>query len=341
MLLENRKNYSSQEEQRDKSGKSCGMYRYKVFGLHITSDILLPELVTEVDNSEPPEVIISVGKVPAGITNAIEKTEIYQVVKNQFLFQVPGVGRYYVTNGNCIVVEPAEQAKESSVRLFLLGTAFGSLLMQRGILPIHGSAVVINRCCVIFTGVSGAGKSTLLAAFRKRGYSFLTDDVAAVTVDADGVARVHSAYPQQKLWRDSAETMGVDTASLTPFYRAINKDKFAVPVHKGFWQSPAPLVAVYELGKEKCRDVTLRPLSGVDKLEVLMSHTYRPWLIDGLGLKGAHFKQCVAVAGQVAVSRLIRPEGVFSLGEQVRLVQQDMARLLADMVRHGDMKGGF
>lgn len=330
MLLENRKNHSSHEEQLDKSGKSFRRYRYKVFGLHIASDILLPELLTAVDTPEPPEVVISFGKVPADITGAIEKTKSYQTAKNQFLFQVPGVGRYYVTNGNCVIVEPAEQAKEHSVRLFLLGTAFGSLLMQRGILPIHGSAVIANGHCVIFTGVSGAGKSTLLAALRERGYSFLTDDVAAVAVDADGVAWVHSAYPQQKLWRDSAETMGVDTASLTPFYSGNNKDKFAVPVHKGFWQSPAPLVAVYELGAERCRDVTVRPLSGVDKLAVLMSHTYRPWLIDGLGLKAAHFKQCAAVARQVAVSRLTRPEGVFSLEEQVRLVQQDLARLLAD-----------
>ena len=323
------KNYLPYEEQHGKLAKSCGRYRYKVYGLHIASDILLPELLSEVDTSGAPEVSISIGTVPAGITDAVEKTGSYQVSENHFILSVPGVGRYYVTNGNCIVVDPAKQAKEDSVRLYLLGTAFGSLLMQRGILPIHGSAVVIRGYCVIFTGVSGAGKSTLLAAFRERGYSFLTDDVSAVTVDVDGTAWVHSAYPQQKMWRDTAGTMGVDTTSLTPLYRGNNNDKFAVAVHKGFCQSPAPLVAVYEIEAEKCRDVTLRPLSGVDKLAVLLSHTYRPWLIDGLGLKAMHFKQCVAVAGHVAVSRLTRPEGVFSVEEQVRLVQHDLARLFA------------
>ncbi|GBF33823.1 serine kinase of the HPr protein [Desulfocucumis palustris] len=329
MPLENQKNYYSHECRHNESGKSLGRYRYKVFGLHVASDILLPELLMAVNTHEPPEAIISIGGVPAGIADAIEKTESYQVSKNHFLFKVSGVGCYYVTNGNRIVVEPAEQAEEISVRLFLLGTAFGSLLMQRGMLPIHGSAVVSNSCCVVFTGVSGAGKSTLLAAFRERGYSFLTDDVAAVSVDADGVARGLSAYPQQKLWRDSADTIGIDTASLTPFYSRLNRDKFAVPVHKGFWQSSAPLVAIYEIGAEMCRNVTLKPLSGMDKLAVLISHTYRPWLIDGLGLKAAHLKLCVAIARQVAVSRLTRPEGVFSLEEQVHVVQQDMTRLFA------------
>jgi len=329
MLLEYRKEHCCHEVNITNQKRSPKRYHYQVYGLYIVSDILLPELMTAIDMPYTPEVSIRLGTVPVEISGTIETTKSYQASKNQFLFQVPGVARYYVTNGNCIVVEPDEQAEETSLRLFLLGTAFGSLLMQRGILPIHGSAVVINGCCVIFTGVSGAGKSTLLAAFRKQGYSFLTDDVAAVTVGEEGIARVQSAYPQQKLWRDSAETIGLNIVTLTPFYRGISKDKYAVPVHKGFWHKPAPLVAVYELGAERCRDVTFRPLSGVDKLAVLLSHTYRPWLINGLGLKAEHFKQCVAVAGQVAVSRLIRPEGVFCLEEQVRLVQQDMSRLLA------------
>ena len=330
MLLENRKNYfnNDKNQNQDKSVKSSNRYRYKVFGLHIESNILLPELLNALDTFDTPEVSIRFGKVPISITGAIERTKIYQVTKNQFLFQVPRVGSYYVTDGNSIVVEPAEQSEERFVRLFLLGTAFGSLLMQRGILPIHGSAVVINGNCLIITGVSGAGKSTLLAAFRKQGYSFLTDDVAAVTVDTDGVVWVHSAYPQQKLWRDSAEVMGVDTTSLSPVI--IDIDKFAVPVHNGFWQSPVPLVAVYELEAKKCRDVTVKPLAGMDKLAVLMSHTYRPWLIEGLGLKAEHFKQCISVANKVAVACLTRPEGVFSLEEQVRLVRQDLTRCLAD-----------
>ena len=313
-----------------KSVKSCCRYRYKVFGLNVDSDILLPELLTAFDNCNQLEVSIRLGKVPTSIINPIKKNEIYQVARNHFLLQVTGVGRYYVTNGNSILVEPAEQAEERFVRLFLLGTVFSTLLMQRGIIPIHGSAVVIDGCCVIFTGESGAGKSTLLAAFRERGYQFLTDDVAAVTVDADGVAWVQPAYPQQKLWRDSAEVMGVDIASLKPVCIISDRDKFAVPAHKGFWKSPVPLVAVYELNIERCQDVTLRPLSGMDKLTMLMSHTYRLWLIDGLGQQVAHFKHCAAVARQVAVSRLIRPEGVFCVDEQVRLVQQDLEQRLTD-----------
>lgn len=327
-IAERLKSSFSGKERLANTGKAYGKYRYKVFGLHVESDILLPELLTSADNSNPPEVTIILGEVPDDIIDPIEKSQSYQAAKNRFIFNVPKVGRYYVTNGNCILVQPAEQVEERVVRLFLLGTTFGVLLMQRGIVPIHGSAVVINGYCVILTGVSGAGKSTLLAALREQGYSFLTDDVAAVTVGEDGVAWVHSAYPQQKLWRDSAENLGINVASLATVN--INVDKFAVPVHKGFRQSPAQLVAVYELGVERCRNVTVNPLSGMDKLAVLMSHTYRSWLTDGLGFKAQHFIQCVAIARQVAVSRLIRPEGVYSLEEQVRIIQYDLSQLFAD-----------
>jgi hypothetical protein len=315
-------------------------YHYKVFGLHVSSDILLPELVA-IDTSDMPEVNIRLGKVHEDViinlNSDINKNEMYRAVKNEFSLIVSGVASYYVTNGNSITVEPAEQSKETSVRLFLLGTAFGALLMQRGILPFHGSAVVINGCCVIFTGTSGAGKSTLLTAFIKKGYLFLTDDVAAVTMDNEGVFWVHPAYPQQKLWRDSAETMKIDITGLTPFYSYNSSEKFAVPALKSFCQAPAPLAAVYELevgiGVEKQCSTNIRRLENIDKLAVIISHTYRPWLIDKLGLKEAHFKQCVAVARQVAVSRLTRPEGIIFVEEQANHILQDLESLVKNGIK--------
>ncbi|RYD05670.1 hypothetical protein N752_07175 [Desulforamulus aquiferis] len=185
------------------------------------------------------------------------------------------------------------------IRLFLLGTAFGGLLIQRGILPIHGSAVVIDGYSVLFAGVTGAGKSTLLAAFRKQGYSFLTDDVAALTMDRNGIVWVHPSYPQQKLWRDSAEITGVNTSTLTPFYIGSNNEKFAVPINSGFCESAMPLAAVYELIWGKCEAVAITPLSNIEKMTVLMDQTYRHWLVDGLGQKISHFKQCALCPGRL------------------------------------------
>jgi hypothetical protein len=302
-------------------------HHYQVFGLHVVADIILPELMKAISPLAVPQVSIHLGKVPTAIADHILKTDSYQAAKGKFLFLVPGVAKYYVADGNSIMVEPDKQAEEYSVRLFLLGTSFGALLMQRGILPLHGSAVVAGGRGVVFTGMSGAGKSSLLAAFRKRGYPFLTDDVVAVTVDPDGIAWIHPSYPQQKLWRDSTKAVGVETESLKPFYIYEDQEKFAVPAPQGFRQSPVPLAAVYELQAANCPEVELQVLEGMDKLAVLLSHTYRPWLIRGMGLKAAHFKQCASVARQVTVSLLSRPVETFSLEEQVRRIEEDLARI--------------
>ena len=324
MLLNNQKKCNATY----KSESNSSRYFYKVYGFTIVSDIVLPELLPMEVTLETPEVSVRIGQVPSQINNAIEKNESYQAARHEFLMQVPGVGRYYVANGNSIIIEPERKAEKHLVRIYLLGTACGVLLFQRGVLPIHGSAVVIHDCGVVFTGLSGAGKSTLLAACRKNGYQYLSDDVAAVTVDKKGAAWIHAAYPQQKLWRDSAKAVGVDIASLTPFFVGNGKDKFSVPAHKGFYPLSIPLAVVYKIQPERRQEVVIQSLVGFDKLKVLMSQTYRLELLDGLGLTEMHFKLCASVARQVAVSQLIRPDGVFSMEEQILLIQQDVTRNL-------------
>ncbi|KAF1086083.1 hypothetical protein SPSYN_00821 [Sporotomaculum syntrophicum] len=306
------------------------MHHYQLFGIRVRSEIYLPELLPAAFPQDQPEVAIILGTVPEKIANPVQKGVNYQIGKGQLIFHVRDVAGFYVSQGNRIVVEPSEGAPGKNVRLYLLGTAFGALLIQREILPLHGSAVAAHGQAVIFTGLSGAGKSSLLAAFRQKGYPFLTDDIVAITIAPDGSALVHPSYPQQKLWRDSTEAIGFETESLTPLYTEFGQDKFALPAHQSFWPSPLPLAAIYEIQATECREVTLQPLNSFDKLAVLLKNTYRPYLVDGLGLKAAHFKQCAEVSRLVAIARLIRPLKVFSLPEQVRCIEEDLKRHIVD-----------
>jgi len=309
--------------------KEClihGPYRYNVFGLHVASDLLLPEFVSTLDVSVDPDVIIRLGKMPSCISGAIETEDNYQGEGNEFLLRFQGVGAYYVINGNCIIVEPDEHSEEQFVRLFLLNMALSSLLLQRGAISMHGSAVVFDGYCVIFTGDAGVGKSTLAAAFRERGYSLLADDVTAIITDNDGGAWVQPGLPHQKLRPDSAEAMGMDITGYAPVFSRSYGDKFLVPVNTGFCLSPAPLGAIYELTVGESRDVTISRLSASDKLIVLMNNTWCR-LVDRLGLKTDHFRICINMAGRVTVSRLTRPGGVFSLEDQIRLLQDDLRKL--------------
>jgi hypothetical protein len=299
-------------------------YRYKAFGLDIASDILLPQLVPSNNISTEPDVTICAGKVPSVIPDVIEKRDTYQLAKNEYMLRVQGVGGYYVTSGNRIIYEPDEQAEEHLVCQYLLNVPIGVLLLQREIVSMHGSAVVVDGYALVFTGVSGAGKSTLAAAFRLRGYPMLTDDVAALILDNDGMAWVQPACPQQNLRRDSAEAVGIAVAPGAGIEAEANGDKFVVLANQGFCQSPVPLGAVYELRVGESCNITVSRLVGAEKLSVLMKNSWAGF-IDLLGLNRVHFEQCLKIAAsKTPVSRLTKPRGVFSLEEQMRLVEEDL-----------------
>lgn len=294
-------------------------YRYRAFGLNIASDICFNELMPA---SGGCDMDIVCGAVPENISGAVVRSLGCQVSKNQLLFHVKGVGSYYAGCGSRIAVKPDINADEAAVRLYLLGTAFGALLLQRGMLPIHGSAVVIDGQCIIFTGASGAGKSTLSSAFRQMGYPFLADDISAVTFDDDGIPWVQPAYPQQKLRRDSCEAMGDDIRYLTPV--DTDTGKYAVPIQNGFQNFPARLAAICELMPEDCRGAEMDRVFGAEKLSILMRNIYRARLITCFGKEAEYFKQCLNVAGSAAFYRLKRPPGIFLLEEQVRLIREKL-----------------
>ena len=302
-----------------------GSYRYKVFGLDFASDIMLPQLLSVTDISGEPDVTICTGKVPTAIDGVVEKCDTYQLAKNEYILQIPEVGGYYVSNGSRIIVKPDKRAEKSLVCEYLLGLAIGVLLLQREIISMHGSAVAVDGYGVIFTGVCGAGKSTLAAAFRERGYSMLTDDVAALTFDNDGVGWVQPACPRQSLQRDSAEAVGMVVApeAGVGIEGRGNEEKFVLTVNKGFCQTPVPLSAVYELRVGELPGVSINRLAGAEKLAVLMKNSWARF-IDRLGLQSAHFEQCLNIARKTSVSRLTRAQGLFSLEDQVRMVEEDL-----------------
>ena len=288
----------------------------------IESDFMYEELV-------PSDALVRVtivnGKVPVELNNLLYRHGSFQASENEFLFHVEGVAKYYITNGNKIIVEPFAGADITSVKLYILGTALGVIQFQRGVFPIHGSSVVIDGKCIVITGVTGAGKSTLAMALRKKGYSFLTDDVSAVYLRSDGTPWVAPGFPQQKLKRDSAECNDVDVSSL----RKVNVDleKYYVPVDTGFLCTPKQLVAVCEIIPSHCEEISIRKLHGTQKLMPLINHTYRVEVIPFLKREVDHFVSCSNIAKQIQVFQMTRPIDRFTLEDQIELLVKELKKL--------------
>jgi hypothetical protein len=296
-------------------------YRYEIYGLVIESDFMHEELVP---SDKPTQVTIINGKVPIEFDHLLYSNDHFKASKNEFLFRLEGVAKYYISNGNKIIVEPYEGADLTSVKLYILGTSLGVIQFQRGVFPIHGSAAVIDQKGVIITGVTGAGKSTLSMALRQKGYSFLTDDVAAVHFKSDGTPWVAAGFPQQKLKSDSAQYTGVDVSSL----RKVNVDleKYYVPVDKGFIYTPKQLMAVCEIIPSHCEDISIQKVYGTQKLTTLMNHTYRAQLIPFFKMEIERFKYCSNIAQQIQVFQMIRPINKFTLEEQIEYLVKELGK---------------
>ena len=293
-------------------------YFYHIFGLKIESVIAFLDMPQGEGN---PDVVIRYGKVPDEILDAKIKGVRYQAGPGKFLLRVDNVGKYYVTNGNDILIERETGVADEEVLLFLMGSAMGALLHQRNILPLHGSSIEVDGGGIIFTGPSAIGKSTLAGAFRKKGYNLLSDDVCAVTAKNNKDSHIIPGFPRLKLWADALKKLNEGRKGLNRVRLDQDLEKYFVPfdnVDNGHVR----VKSVFVLETTNTDQFEVVQLQRGDKIDPIINNTYRPRFLDGLGGKKEHFKQCAAVAAKAAVIRITRPRKGFRLDELMNLVER-------------------
>ena len=115
---------------------------YLLGGIPLVSEIPLPELpLVQHNDARLHPVNIRLGGVPSHLPDAVELDPYCFATSAQYLLCIPGIARYLVTGGREIVVEPDAGALPLDVRTYLLGSIFVVLCQQRGLLPLHASAI--------------------------------------------------------------------------------------------------------------------------------------------------------------------------------------------------------
>jgi hypothetical protein len=304
-----------------------GFYRYRVCGFTCASELELPG-VPRSSVTHAAAVCIRVGETPAALPSATERGAAYEASPDEFLLRIPSVAQYLVRNGGEIIVQPAVGAAAADVRLFLTGSAFGALLHQRGLLPLHASAVRVDNICVAFLGCSGAGKSTLCALLNQRGYAVVCDDICPVQVLPGIGAVAHPGFPRLRLWKDSAEAVENRIDDLDQPVRQ-GLDKYELPVANGHSGSWLPLARLYLLCEARDGEPEgIEIVEGPDRLQILLDHTYRFQFLKGLNRRREHFRACTALVGTVLICRLTRPRLLSRLSEAADWLERDFERPL-------------
>jgi len=245
---------------------------------------------------------------------------------HEVLITVRDVGRILIRDGREIVVD-ARPGRERDIATFVLGSGLGCLCLQKGLLPLHASAVTRGGQALAFSGPSGAGKSTMAAAMTGHGYSHLSDDLSIVGLGGERGAEVYPGVPLVKLWPDSASAVGLDKADAKPELTWHAKLKFDMAIADA--PEPAKLAAVYFLETEDRADIVIEPLVGPYAVAALTAEIYRRGWLAAMGRIEGAWRQIGRLSQLTACYRIRRPHDFERLDDVARMVADHHAALAA------------
>jgi ABC transporter len=287
------------------------------------SEIEIPELRASTGAGDK-LVSIRIGGVPTAIAGAIPTGTGCYVAADEYLLDIPGTARYYVRNGNEVRLEMLPDTPLENVTTYLLGSCFGALCHQNGLLPLHASAVEFAGSVTAFLGDSGAGKSTLAACLRERGHRIVSDDICLLQ-DQGNQIRVVPVASWLKLWNQSLQYLGQTPEKENRVYST--DDKFRLFLDDPLDQpaSERPLldrIVFLARAADSKAQPALQSVPLLDGIAGLMELTYAGYVPALAGHKSRVFQQCAHVMRQATAWRLTVPWGLDRMESVLDLLER-------------------
>lgn len=302
------------------------------FGLQWGSmELDLPELAVARDENRDPDVIIQPedSSTWPAIEGGPSDTPFLQMAGGDLRLTVEQIGQFRITGGTHIAWHRDHPGvSDQDLRTFLLGSAVGALLIQRGMLVLHGNALERDGQAIVCLGQSGAGKSTLAYALMRQGWRLLADDLVAVTPDGC----VLPGIPRIKLWHDAAKAFGLDPGKLPPIRQGLHKYLLMGDAVQRA-TAATPLKAMYLLRQNR-EEATTAEVPRITRIQSqktaalrLRNQAFRPRFVRGLGQEGANFMAMARLQRTVPLAVLPVPSGIAAM--QAWLEQQDLLQAAA------------
>lgn len=188
---------------------------------------------------------------------------------------------------------------------YLLGPIMGFVMLLRGLVCLHASAIAIGDQAIALLGPAGAGKSTTAAAFSGRGFSILAEDVVTLDDRRDHFV-VRPSYPCIRLWPASVKALyGTESflPKLTPNWDKCYLDLTERP--QQFQQQPLRLAAIYQLSDrlDEPGAPLMEPLNQAEALVSLIANSYSTKLMDRQ-MRARQFDWLTRVLNNVPIRRV-------------------------------------
>ena len=295
-------------------------YRCSIYGLGIVTNRIIPGVPASTIASE--DLRITFGSLPARLHElSAAPSEACYVADYKSECGEPALRVFRLLDGKYYRFDYADQTQFAVDRsgsevwaqwskpltledtaTYLLGPVLGFVMLLRGIVCLHASAVAIGDEAIALLGPAGSGKSTTAAAFAERGYRVLAEDVVTLDDRRDRFL-VRPGYPCIRLWPPAVKALyGSEThlPRLTP-----NWDKCYLDLSERFQGDPLPLAAIYQLG-ERHHDARAPYVEALDRtagLMALVANTYATKLMDKQ-MRAREFELLTRVVGNIPLRRV-------------------------------------
>lgn len=265
------------------------------------------------------------GAVPAALPDGVLIEEGCSASQSAYLQDFPGVAAFYIHRGEEIVVERHEGASWDEVRSPLFSVIFAVLMLRRGFLPLHASAVEFAGKTFAFVGDSGAGKSSLVTHLAHRGHRLVADDLTLLSLETEGEGvppKVTPWAPWVKVWTDVLEGLHYPVDQLDPVPGKEWKRRVPVSGH----EQPLPLGGVFLLERAGTEDESrIERLATAKAIERLMYHAYSVALLYRLGQQAELFRRCAWIAERAPVWSFTRPWNLERIGDSAGYLEAYLA----------------
>src|SRR5262245_25680626 len=301
-------------------------FNYVLCGWQVRSDLPLTAIPTQQRAGESVDVRIEIAQSASPMA-ACTQPYVFQHSAAQSLIKIGQIAEYEVSEGRRIRVWPTPGATLKDAEIFLLGPAWASLCHQRGLLPLHASAIRTGHGLVAFCGHSGAGKSTTAAVMVTSGYELVADDVLPISMNQDGSPGAWPYLRRMKLCSQSIAQLALSPVAVVS--TRLDPEKNFVRPQLAAADEWGRLERIYLLETGPGASRAIDRLIGAEAVRALVDQTYHFQFVRMSGRFREHLEMCAHIASRVPIHRLPRFAG---LGTENRLAAVIRAHLDAGLL---------
>ena len=294
--------------------------KYFAFGLKICSDLALPELPEHKSDAGFNQVNIATSNRHnwPPIKASEHSTQTVQMDAGDWRLSLEGIGWFRVHQGCSIDWQRWDDSvSDRDLRTFLVSSALGALLIQRGNLMLEGTALVRGGKAVLLLGPPTSGKSTLAWCLHEQGWELLSSELSLI----DSQGRVWPGMQQLKLWHDATVALELDWEQMPLVRKGLERYAY-FPSDLSKASEPIPLAVIYGLTRrrkddgddDKEDDAAAIYAWPVIRQQVAMlqlrNQAFQPRFYRGMEQEQELFLRAAALIRHVGLHRLLLPDDI-------------------------------